>query len=89
MVIVYVQCLAASHEERAVSYSFVPQEGVEAIKETKTLSLTIGDKTDLTTRFWESGKHYIYTIKITATEILINPEVAEWVDATVTPGTTI
>ena len=31
---------------------------------------------------WQPGVHYIYTIKITATEILIDPVVAEWDDQT-------
>lgn len=68
-----------------VTYSFVPQEDIDAIKETKkALSLKFdGDKK------WESGKHYIYTITITATEILIAPTVAGWEDVTVNPGTTI
>lgn len=64
-----------------VTYSFVPQEGVPAIKETKkNLELKFdGDKK------WESGKHYIYTITISATEILIAPTVDEWSDVTVNP----
>lgn len=68
-----------------VTYSFVPQDGVPAIKETKTgLSLQYNGDAK-----WESGKHYIYTVTITATEILISPTVAAWTDVQVTPGTTI
>lgn len=76
-----------------VTYSFVPQTGIAAIKETKTgLSLSIGKETVEGVeqdKLWESGKHYIYTITITATEILIAPEVAEWTNTPVTPGISI
>jgi hypothetical protein len=70
-----------------VKYSFVPQEGIAAITETKTnLPLKLNDANSVK---WESGKHYIYTITITATEILIAPEVAEWTNTPVTPGISI
>ena len=70
-----------------ITYSYVPQEGVAPITEVvKDLDLKItADKTDAN-NLWESGKHYVYTITITATEILINPTVAEWTDVIV--GTT-
>ena len=59
-----------------VKYSFVPQVGVDAITETKTnLPLKLNDANSVN---WESGKHYIYTITITATEILIDPYVENW-----------
>ena len=29
---------------------------------------------------WEIGKHYIYTIKFTTSEILIEPHMEDWVD---------
>lgn len=63
-----------------VTYSYVPQVGVEAITEIKNVSLTLGKDTDGNEVKWESGKHYIYTVTITATEILIAPQVDEWVD---------
>ena len=73
-----------------VTYSFVPQEGVDPITETTTgLSLSIGKDAQGQELLWESGKHYIYTITITATEILIDPKVDVWTPHTVTPGTTI
>ena len=76
-----------------VTYSFVPQTGIDPITETKTgLSLSIGKETidgEECEKLWESGKHYIYTITITATEILIDPKVDVWTPHTVTPGTTI
>ena len=66
-----------------VTYSFVPQEGITAITETVTgLNLKVSD--DALTNVWESGKHYVYTITITATEILVAPAVAKWEDVTVT-----
>lgn len=57
-----------------VTYSYVPQTDVSPITETvKGLSLKYnGDAT------WQSGVHYIYTITIRATEILIDPLVTEW-----------
>lgn len=76
-----------------VTYSFVPQDGIDPITETTTgLSLSIGKETvngEERDKLWESGKHYIYTITITATEILIDPKVDVWTPHTVTPGTTI
>ena len=36
--------------------------------------------TNITNNMWEPGKHYIYTITFGANEILIAPEVADWVD---------
>ena len=58
-----------------VTYSFVAQSGeiITEIKKDMTLKYNGDDK-------WISGKHYTYTIKITATEILIAPTVEEWVE---------
>lgn len=68
-----------------VTYSYYAQEGADLITETvKNLSLKISDDADANK--WESGKHYIYTITITATEILVAPVVDEWVDTVVTPN---
>ena len=65
-----------------VTYSFVSQTGLNPITETyKNLSLAVGESD---ANKWLSGKHYIYTIKITATEILIEPEVSKWDDVPVT-----
>lgn len=70
-----------------ITYSYVPQTGVAPITEVvKGLDLKITADADNAANLWESGKHYVYTITITATEILINPTVAEWTDVTV--GTT-
>ena len=68
-----------------ITYSYVPQTGVESITEVvKDLDLKItADAADVK-NLWESGKHYVYTITITATEILIDPTVAQWTDVPVT-----
>lgn len=68
-----------------VTYSYVPQTGVDPIQETvPNLSLKYNGDAK-----WESGKHYVYTITITATEILVAPTVEEWTPVTVTPGVSI
>ena len=70
-----------------ITYSYVPQEGVAAITEVvKDLDLKITEEATDAKNLWESGKHYVYTITITATEILIDPKVAKWDDVIV--GTT-
>ncbi len=70
-----------------ITYSYVPQADVAPITEVvKDLDLKITADADADANLWESGKHYVYTITITATEILINPTVAEWTDVIV--GTT-
>ena len=58
-----------------VTYSFTAQSGqtIKEIKKDMTLKYNGDDK-------WISGKHYTYTITITATEILIAPTVEEWLD---------
>ena len=58
-----------------VTYSFVAQSGerITEIKKDMTLKYNGDDK-------WISGKHYTYTITITATEILIAPSVEDWVE---------
>ena len=64
-----------------VTYSYYAQAGADLITEVvKDLPLAIA--TDAT-NVWESGKHYIYTITITATEILVAPKVEGWADQTV------
>ena len=45
--------------------------------ETKVIILDY-DGADATNNAWESGKHYIYNLYITATEILIDPVVVDW-----------
>lgn len=62
-----------------VTYSYYAQAGADLITETvKNLPLAID--TDSTKNVWESGKHYVYTITITATEILVAPTVFGWED---------
>ncbi|MBR5563678.1 MAG: fimbrillin family protein [Bacteroidales bacterium] len=64
-----------------VTYSYYAQAGADLITETvKNLPLAVGEGD---ANVWESGKHYIYTITITATEILVAPKVEGWADQTV------
>lgn len=58
-----------------LTYSFTAQSGqtIKEIKKDMTLKYNGDDK-------WISGKHYTYTITITASEILIAPTVEEWLD---------
>lgn len=66
-----------------VTYSYYAQEGADLITETvKNLPLAVGEGD---ANVWESGKHYIYTIQVTATEILVAPEVTGWEDQIVNP----
>lgn len=55
-----------------ITYSCKTPAG-ETITEVVTASLDYDGKTE-----WENGKHYIYTITFSATEILIAPTVADW-----------
>ena len=64
-----------------VTYSYYAQAGADLITETvKNLPLAVGEGD---ANVWESGKHYIYTITITATEILVAPIVQGWTDQTI------
>lgn len=47
------------------------------LTETKSVSLKY-TAADVENTSWQSGVHYIYNVKITATEILIDPYVVEW-----------
>lgn len=67
-----------------VTYSYVSQSGLDPITETvKGINLKVSDTA--ADNKWESGKHYVYTLTITATEILVQPTVDGW-DAPTTPG---
>ena len=57
-----------------VTYTFVSDatNGL-SLTETKNIPLTLDGAAA-----WQSGYHYIYNIKITATEILIDPYVEKW-----------
>lgn len=70
-----------------VTYSYVSQTGLDPITETVTgINLKVSD-TDANNK-WESGKHYVYTLTITATEILVQPTVDGW-EVPTTPGLSI
>ena len=56
----------------SITYHFVSQAG-EVIEETVTGSLKFNDD-----KAWVAGTHYIYTVTITASQILIAPTVETW-----------
>ena len=63
-----------------VSYSFVSQAASGT-----TPAIVIDEMIDIplattTTTAWDPGKHYTYTITLTAEEILVEPTVNTWVD---------
>lgn len=77
------------YEKAANNFIVIPQEPVDlaitytytsdatndlTLTETKTVSLDY----DANGTAWQPGVHYIYNITITATEILIDPYVADW-----------
>lgn len=64
----------------AVTYSYTTPAGTADFTETKVLDLFYdGDSKSA----WQPGKHYIYNLTVTATEIKIAPSSEDWV-----PGTT-
>ena len=70
-----------------VTYTYVSQEGATdaqdiKVTETKNVSLKLNDDNTIN---WESGKHYIYTITFTATEILVDPYVSTWTEYSPAP----
>lgn len=56
----------------------------DGVLEGQTVTLPLNG-TQITDNKWVPGKHYIYTIKFGANEILIAPTVADWEDVTVDP----
>ena len=70
-----------------VTYSYVSDAANNiTFTETKVISLDY-DGAEATNNAWESGKHYIYNLTITATEILIDPVVVDWTLGTSTDVT--
>ena len=63
-----------------ITYKFNSPAGV-TIVETVTADLKAGNVDS-----WENGKHYIYDITFSATEILINPSVETWVEVNNIPA---
>ena len=55
-----------------ITYKFISPAGAPIV-ETVTADLKVGNVDS-----WESGKHYIYDITFSATEILIAPSVQNW-----------
>ena len=78
-----------------VTYSYVSQKGNTTdddttnnddivITETANVPLTLGNGTN-----WVSGTHYTYNIKITSTQILIDPKVEVWAEYSPVTNVTI
>ena len=65
-----------------VTYEYVSQEGLAPITETKPLALTYTDDEG-----WKAGKHYTYNITLGTVEILILPDLTDWVDVPNANGT--
>ena len=68
-----------------VTYTYTSQEATGTtpaitLTETKNVPLTFNG-----TDSWAPGVHYIYNVKITATEILIDPVVVDWTNYTGNP----
>lgn len=64
-----------------VTYTYTSQEATGTtpaitLTETKNVPLTLINSLSV----WSPGVHYIYNVKITATEILIDPVVVEWTE---------
>lgn len=89
---------ATAYETTANNFIVIPQEPVmldvtytyvsdsaNSITSTETKPVSLAYTTTAPTA-WKNGVHYIYTITITATEILIDPVVAEWDDETYNLG---
>lgn len=85
---------ATAYETTDNNFIVIPQEPVmldvtytymsdlaNNITSTETKPVSLAYTTTAPTA-WQSGVHYIYTITITATEILIDPVVAKWDDHT-------
>lgn len=71
-----------------IKYKYKTPAGVE-IEETSTVSLSLtgakdSNNSEITYTDWQSGTHYIYTLKFSQTEILITPTVENWTEVTQT-----
>lgn len=84
---------ATKYEKTANNFIVIPQapttldvtytytsDAANNIKLTETKNISL--KYDEAGTAWQSGYHYIYTITITATEILIDPYVVDWTSYT-------
>ena len=85
---------ATAYETTANNFIVIPQEPVmldvtytyvsdaaNGLTSTETKPISLAYTTTAPTA-WKSGVHYIYTVTITATEILIDPVVEAWTDET-------
>lgn len=61
-----------------IEYTIASTDG-SSFTETKTIALnTMKDDSSNTLSSWDAGKHYVYTITIGTSEILIAPTVVDW-----------
>ena len=65
-----------------IEYTFVSQEGLNPIREVKSIPLT-HTVTDGVSQPWAPGMHYTYNITIGTKQILIEPSVTDWTHKTV------
>lgn len=65
--------------ELVITYNLKTYIGDNNYLPGQTVTLPLNGS-QITNNMWEPGKHYIYTITFGANEILIAPEVADWVD---------
>lgn len=70
--------------ELVITYNLKTYIGENNYLPGQTVTLPLNGS-QITNNMWEPGKHYIYTITFGANEILIAPEVADWVDVTENP----
>jgi hypothetical protein len=68
--------------ELVITYNLKTYIGEDNYLTGQTVTLPL-DGTAITNDMWEPGKHYIYTITFGNNEILIAPEVTDWVDVPV------
>ena len=68
-----------------VTYTYKSTTGADIVEKVEDLSLAISDVA--ADNVWEPGKHYIYTLTITANEILVAPSAADWTEGPNTPVT--
>ena len=81
-VLVIPQSCAPAAAELVITYNLKTYIGEDNYLTGQTVTLPLNG-TQITNDEWEPGKHYIYTITFGNNEILIAPEVTDWVDVPV------
>lgn len=80
-VLVIPQSCANGHASIVITYNMKTYVG-SGVLTGQTVELPLNGN-QINNNMWEPGKHYIYTITFGANEILIAPEVADWVPVNV------